>query len=242
MYKCSATATFSFSTSDHIYHGAYITDPIKLVRVCCESSPFISVGGDYGGGCMKLGFTYKDNNCHSRYVMLCVWNGDDTYKLMYAVKEIKFKYTGDSYLFNNIYNVLQYINNNGVYKYKKVFLNGDTWFIKRVVGMYVFNMMLNEYKSDSDDYDYKDNKDNNRIPLLNINYMLICPLPLHLWLGLGNRMCMQVMCVLLGSSFVSDYIDKVKQKHARGRGGAFGIHNLNGSELDRFTDNMYDVN
>ena len=75
------TGTSTFTTPDGII-GSYVTDPLVFFEAVAGKEPqLLLVGGDYGGGALKLGVTYLDSQPKPRHTFaaLLVCTGSDDY-------------------------------------------------------------------------------------------------------------------------------------------------------------------
>ena len=73
-----------------------------------------------------------------------------------------------------------------------------------------------------------------RVPLLTIASENIVPLPLHIFLGIGNRIIKEAMAELLGDDELEERVGEVKTIHTLGKGGASDLYDLNGVEISKF--------
>ena len=65
--------------------GAFVTDPIRLVRLLTASSPFVAVGGDKGSSWTKLGVTYQHKQ-RQRFLPLLIFEGKDSYESLHELR------------------------------------------------------------------------------------------------------------------------------------------------------------
>ena len=79
-----------------------------------------------------------------------------------------------------------------------------------------------------------------RVKLLRIDPEFIVPIPLHLLLGIGNKIILECLPALLGAQSVAGSVSKIKTAHTPGHGGITDVHGLNGPEIARFIQTAYD--
>lgn len=70
--------------------------------------------------------------------------------------------------------------------------------------------------------------------LLTINPERIVPTPLHLFLGISNRIILDAFSELLGKELVEQSLKKVTTIHSAGCGGLGDLHQLNGPEIRKW--------
>ncbi len=220
--------------------GAYITDPLAFVSILSAQSPFIAVGGDCGGEQTKIGITYLDSGVQ-RFACLLVYEGGDTWLELQDCRAINLTpFKGQSATFPHIWAVLQHL-----IATRQAFLNGDWCFLNAVLGLMSpssthpcpvcivnKNNLLStaRYRKPEDEHSL----DFTHRPLLTIDPERIVPTPLHLFLGIGNRIVLDVLKELLGEDAVKATIGYVKSKHSVGCGGLSDLFDLNGAELSKF--------
>jgi hypothetical protein len=73
-----------------------------------------------------------------------------------------------------------------------------------------------------------------RPPLLACPPQRIVPLPLHVFLGIGNRIILHIYPQLVTKACVLKVLEPIKTIHSPGSGGLADIHGLNGPELTRW--------
>jgi hypothetical protein len=224
--------------------GAYVTDPLCLVRSVTAGSPFVAVGGDKGGGHTKLGITYINNITQGTqaFLPLLVYEGDDNYEDMNALRTANLtKFVGESTTHTHIFSVLQHI----LDTYPLSFLNGDWPFISAIIGhrgassFYPCPICIVERSFLLSEESYRRPTDgnslhHNRIPLLNIPSDRIVPTPLHLYLGINNRIIFDAFKEIVGESHLLTIIKTVKSIHSAGCGGLSDLYSLNGPEITRW--------
>ena len=128
------TETATIASTDVV--GAYITDPIHLVGLVAEHSPFTCIGGDCGGGITKLGITYLTEDKKATFAALLVYSASDHYESVSRLgcpDLTPFK--AHSQLFRNIFQVFQSLFDHRQLRSCPTFLNGDWVFINTVLGL-----------------------------------------------------------------------------------------------------------
>lgn len=215
---------------------AWITDPLLFVRSISSQSRVLAVGGDYGGDYTKLGVTYTKLTDEQAFVPLLVYSGKDTWEQLNRFRQAAITpFTGESEGFSNIFAVLQHLIDT-----RLTMLNGDWPFLCGVLGhlgasatfpcpiCIVGNQgLLQEcrYRKPEDKHSI------GRQPLLRVQPDRIVPLPLHLYLGMNNRIIFDVFKELLGEGPVMKAVETVRSIHTPGCGGLSDLYALNGPEL-----------
>jgi hypothetical protein len=229
-----ATATATFA------NGAYITDPVRFVSVLCAQSSFIAVGGDGGGGHTKLGITYSIQSVQ-HFAALLVYEGKDSWEeLSRLTADAITPFTGDSAAFPHIFAVLQHLIDT-----RAAFFNGDWPFINAVLGLmspsatHPCPICIVSHKSFLRTARYRTLNDRHSIdrdhsPLLAISPERIVPTPLHLFLGISNRIILDAFSELLGKELVEQSLKAVTTVHSAGCSGAGDLYDLNGPEIRKW--------
>jgi hypothetical protein len=210
------------------------------VSVLCAQSPFIAVGGDAGGGYTKLGVTYLHQGKQT-FAALMVYEGKDTYEALSNLERQHLTpFTGDSTAFPHIFAVLQHLINT-----RLTFLNGDWCFINSVLGLMSpsathpcpiciisFNSFTKSarYRTPTDKYSV----DHTHHPLLTINPDRIVPTPVHLFLGINNRIILDAFSELFSKQLVEEALKTVTTIHSAGCGGKSDLFDLNGPEIRKW--------
>ena len=70
--------------------------------------------------------------------------------------------------------------------------------------------------------------------LLKVNHWLVVPTPLHVFLGITNRLIEKGLAKKLDQATLAALIGRTKTKHVPGNTGAADYHDMNGRELTRF--------
>lgn len=243
----TATATFSFNN----YVCAYVCDPIGLVSHLARQSPFICIGGDRGGDTTKLGVTYRNTANTLEFIALVVSDCQDNYDDLLQLKQQHMQFIGQSAGHNNIFTIFQlYLDNTA----RPAFLNGDWPFIcallalKGHTALYPCPICIiakdhlmetadhrKQFPPAGKGYGLKPDCD----PLITIPHRdRIVPTPLHVFLGICNRLLTDVLHQLVGNSVDSERVTgKFATIHSTGCGGLADMHSLNGPELSRFIKN-----
>ena len=233
-----ATETSTFAK------GSYITDPLRYVSVLCAQAPFIAVGGDSGGGHCKLGITFEmDGKQH--FAALLVYDGGDQYEDLRALtEEGTTRFVGASAPFTTIFQVLQHMIDT-----RKAFLNGDWLFLNVILGLKNANakhpcpiciasdasfLRSARYRLPSD----KHSLNPHQPALLVIPSDRIVPTPLHVFLGISNRIIMRVFPGLFGEEAVLKAVRSIKTVHSAGCGGLSDLWDLNGQEITKWVKRL----
>jgi hypothetical protein len=250
MINCKQLLATSHATETGTFAGgAFITDPVRFVSVLCAQSPFIAVGGDAGGGHTKLGVTYSipsptaanPDKTTQHFACLLVYEGSDSWlELQDCRAEGLTPFVGDSAAFPHIWAVLQhFIDTRGA------FLNGDWCFINAVLGLMApsathpcpiciisKSSLLHSarYRTPAD----KHSIDRTHQPLLTTPPERIVPTPLHLFLGISNRIILDAFSELLGKERIEAALKSVTTVHSAGCSGASDLHDLNGPEIRKW--------
>ena len=220
--------------------GSYITDPLRYVSVLCAQATFTAVGGDCGGGHCKLGITFgMDGKQH--FAALLVYDGGDQYKDLRALtEEGTTRFVGASAPFTTIFQVLQHLIDT-----QKAFLNGDWLFLNVVLGLKNANakhpcpicivsdasfLRSARYRLPAD----KHSLNSHQPALLLISSDRIVPTPLHVFLGISNRIIMKVFPGLFGEEAVVKAVRSIKTLHSAGCGGLSDLWDLNGQEITKW--------
>jgi hypothetical protein len=220
--------------------GAYIVDPLAYVSVLCAQSPFIAVGGDAGGGFTKLGITYSYQGKQAFACLLVYFGGDSWLELQDCRAEGLTPFKGDSADFPHIFAVLQHLIDT-----RSAFLNGDWPFINGVLGLmspsatYPCPICIISFNSFTKASRYRNANDKHSIdrthcPLLVIPPDRIVPTPLHLFLGISNRIILDAFSELFSKELVGETLEAVKSIHSAGCGGKSDLFQLNGPEIRKW--------
>ncbi len=229
-----ATATGTFA------NGAYITDPLRLVSVLCVQSSFIAVGGDSGGGHCVLGVTYSFQQ-RQHFAALMVYSGSDKYDdLLRLTTQGLTPFIGESAAFPHIFAVLQHLIDTHA-----AFLNGDWLFINAILGLMApsathpcpiciisHNNFLRSarYRTSADQLSLHPDQP----ALLRILPERIVPTPLHVFLGISNRIIFGAFQELFGEAAVAQAVQRIKTVHSAGCSGLSDLYELNGQEITKW--------
>jgi len=250
MIKCKQQLATSHATETGTFAGgAYITDPVRFVSVLCAQSSFLAVGGDTGGGHTKLGVTYsvptptRDNpkKATQHFACLLVYEGGDSWlELQDCRAEGLTPFVGESAAFPHIWTVLQHLIDS-----KGAFLNGDWCFLNAVLGLMSPSathpcpicivsknnlLSTSRYRTPAD----KHSIDRTHQPLLAIPPERIVPTPLHLFLGISNRIILDAFSELLGKERVETALKSISTVHSAGCSGKSDLYDLNGPEISKW--------
>ena len=230
-----ATETGTFA------NGAYLTDFVRFVSVLCAQSSHLVVGGDAGGGHTKLGVTYCINDAQS-FAALLVYEDSDHYEDFYSLSAPNLTpFTGDSSALPHIFSVLQHFINT-----KNAFLNGDWPFINTLLGLKnaaaihpcpiciitKYNLLTKAPLRKPNDRRHSHNPD--QPGLIAIDPKRIVPTPLHLFLGISNRIILDAYKELFGEAVVMEAVQMIKTVHSVGCGGLSDLYDLNGPEISKW--------
>ena len=264
MIKCKKLLAATHATeTDTFASGAYITDPLRYVSVLCAQSPFLAVGGDTGDDLTKLGITYsvrgreqyrklpngkvrKKHSYIQHFAPLIVYAGSDNWEDMNELTSERLTpFTGDSTRFPHIFAVLQHLIDT-----RNTFLNGDWCFINAVLGLmspsakHPCPICIISFNSFTKSSRYRQPRDRHSIdrthaPLLTINPDRIVPTPLHLFLGISNRIILDAFSELFTKELVEETLERVKTIHSAGSGGRSDVFQLNGPEIRKWLKKGY---
>jgi hypothetical protein len=239
--KCKRRLAVTHATETATFaDGSYVTDPIRYVTGLCMQSSMLAVGGDAGDGITKLGVTYVQGP-KQQFAALLVYRGSDKYDDLGSLLEAgRTPFKGDSQQYGNIFAVLQRIIDS-----MKAFLNGDWPFINTVLGLKnasathpcpictvsSSNLLRRaQYRKPSDAHSLNDS----HTRLLTIDSERIVPTPVHLFLGLSNRIILDAFSELLGKELVEAALKPVITIHSAGCGGKRDVFELNGPEIRKW--------
>jgi hypothetical protein len=241
MIKCKQQLATSHATETGTFaNGAYVTDPVRFVSVLCAQSSLLVVGGDAGGGHTKLGITYSNESVQYFAALLIYVGSDGWEELNQLTTEGLTLFTGDSATFSHIFAVLQYFIDT-----RSAFLNGDWSFINGILGLMSpsathpcpiciisFNSLtkISRYRAANDHHSI----DRTHSPLLTIKPDRIVPTPLHLFLGISNRIILDAFSELLGKKLVEETLKSITTIHSAGCGGMSDLFDLNGPEIRKW--------
>jgi len=230
------TGTFS--------RGAYILDPIRFVTAVAGASALLVVGGDAGGGHTKLGITYTVLDGCTRlqtFAALLVYEGKDGWEELSRLESPGLTpFEGDSAEFPHIFAVLQHLIDK-----RDAFLNGDWPFINTLLGyknasaihpcpicIVSHGQLLRtaRYRTAADQH----SRNLQQHALITIIPQRIVPTPLHVFLGISNRIILEAFSELLGEESVRSVLSDIKTVHTAGCGGLSDLFDLNGQEISKW--------
>jgi hypothetical protein len=146
-------------------------------------------------------------------------------------------FTGKSAGFPHIFAVLQHLIDT-----RRGYLNGDWAFVNAVLGLmsassahpcpicFVSSTSLlrrSRYRTATD----KHSRHLHKSALLTIAPEYIVPTPLHLFLGISNRIILEAFVELFGQEHVETALTSIKTLHTPGCGGVSDLYDLNGPEI-----------
>ena len=116
---------------------AYLTDPLGFIQKVARSSPHLCVGGDAGGGTLKLGVTYQSAAGLQTFASFLVVEGSDHPADQILLDNTDLVWTGLTADLlppgkNSIYDVLQCLLDD---RSRPCFLHGDWSFLNTVLGL-----------------------------------------------------------------------------------------------------------
>ena len=241
MIACKQQLATSHATATGTFvGGAFITDPVRFVSVVCAQSSFISVGGDAGGGRCVLGVTYSHQSTQHFACLLVYEGGDSWLELQDCRADGLTPFTGDSAAFPHIWAMLQHLIDT-----RGSFLNGDWCFLNAVLGLKApaathpcpicivskKNLLgTSRYRTPADGHSRAADQE----PLLSIPPERIVPTPLHIFLGISNRIILDAFSELLGKERVESALKTVTTVHSAGCGGKSDLYDLNGPEISKW--------
>ncbi len=241
MITCKQILASTHGTETSTFtNGAYLTDPLLFVKSVVVQNKLLAIGGDAGGGFTKLGITFIHDNVQ-RFAPLLVYYGKDSWEELIKLKLPNVTvFNGHSSQFCNIFEILQYLIDhcNG-------FLNGDWCFINTLLALkspsskhpcpvcIISSKRLAcsaRYRLPNDTI----SKHADRIPLITIDPSRIVPTPLHLFLGISNRIITDAYAELFDNESVIEMIESIRTVHSAGCGGLSDLHQLNGPEISKW--------
>ena len=240
----TATATFSYTAAGKAVYGAYLTDPLTFLTHLQQHSSFLVIGGDAGGGSCKIGVTYLTQSGKLDFAALLIVSGADKHSDLLQLTSPNLTpfsgLTAQSPALTNIFLILQFLL---CCFPSSTFLNGDWLFINAISGYQtasasypcsiciVFKDTLltpSAPRRPSSELNSAFSKPNT--PLFLIDPSRIVPTPLHLFLGICNRIIRHFYPLIFGAEAVAEAMASVKSVHSYSPGAA-GVHDLNGVEL-----------
>ena len=223
--------------------GACLSDPIKTIKAITGSSPWICIGGDCGGGTTKLGITYLSVLGLISFLPILVFNGSDHYSsLAYLNTPNLIRFDDESSEFQSIWDILQHL----AWTHSRVYFNGDWLFINAVLGLQsassnhpcpICTTTPSTFLCSKTALHYRTNvlgRGRVNTQLLVVEPTWIVPTPLHLVLGIVNRLIDKPLVRLFGKEKINEVISTIKQHHAPGKGGRSDFMALNGQEINNW--------
>jgi hypothetical protein len=241
MFQCKLQLATSHATETGTFvGGAFITDPVRFVSVLCAQSSFIAVGGDAGGGRCVIGVTYSHQSIQHFAALLVYEGGDSWIELQDCRAEGLTAFVGDSAAFPHIWAVLQHFIDT-----RNALLNGDWPFINAVLGLMSPSatypcpicivshknfLSFSRHRTPADRHSHAEGQQ----ALLTIPPERIVPTPLHLFLGISNRIILDAFSELLGQERVATALTTITTVHSAGCSGASDLRDLNGPEISKW--------
>jgi len=170
-----------------------------------------------------------------------VYRGKDDYTDLGTLTQPSLTpFAGDSAAFPHIFAVLQHFINT-----RSAFLNGDWPFINAILGLmspsatHPCPICIISHNSFTKTSRYRTPADKHSLhpehsPLLTISSDRIVPTPLHLFLGISNRIILDAFSELFSKELVEETLEKVKTIHSAGSGGRADVFQLNGPEIRKW--------
>lgn len=245
MIRCKQALAVTHGTRTATFpRGAYISDPMRFVTAVSGDSALLVVGGDAGGGHTKLGITYTVLDGCTRlqtFAALLVYEGKDDWEELSRLETIGLTpFDGDSAAFPHIFSVLQHL-----IETRNAFLNGDWPFINTLLGYKNASaihpcpicivsrgslLRTARYRTAADNQ----SRNLQQHALITILPQRIVPTPLHVFLGLSNRIILEAFSELFGEDSVRSVLSGIKTVHTIGCGGLSDLFELNGQEISKW--------
>lgn len=255
--KKELVVTHGTGTSKTNFNGfifTYLNDPLLFIQHVTKESKYISIGGDTGGGTTKLGITYTNVKGVEEFSPLLITNEKDSwdYLKILAVNHL-FKYTGETEKkeIKNIWQLFQHINDHSS-RQINIYLNGDWIFLNVVRGLMspsslqpcpICVVNKNNFQTIDRNRPLNPFMEMDCVihqALLTISSRNVIPAPLHIFLGIGNRIINQILPNIIEKNKLKDAIKSVKSVYAHTGSGLQHIHELNGPELSKFINKDWD--
>lgn len=238
--RCKLAYADQYGTRTAVFAtGAYLSDPIRFVNTVTAGSQLIVVGGDCGDGRTKLGITYTVRGIQHFAALLVCEQSDGPDELAALKQPGLTPFTGDSTAFADIFAVLQHL-----ITQNRAYLNGDWPFLNAVLGLMspsashpcpICIVSKSHFLFRARTRQATDRHSRGAVsPLLTIEPERIVPTPLHIYLGVGNRIILDVHRELFGEALVDTAVKRIKTVHTVSGGGASSVHDLTGPELTKF--------
>ena len=237
--RTHGTSTATFTTGV----GTYLSRPLEFIRNIRRHGR-IDIGGDAGGGTLKIGIIYQSHKGTRKFIPLVVRKGGDKYDDMAALLSPNLTtFLDESSRFKNIFEVLQFI----IDADKDVLLVGDYKFISTVIGhmgassnnpCFVCCVSKENLTLRGVGRSRRHNPSMcTHPPLLKIPYHRIVPPVLHLFLGIANKIIKKVLPNFFDQQLILEQVSSVRTIHTSFGGGVSDLFDLNGSELRKFVKN-----
>jgi hypothetical protein len=248
----------SHGTATGIFHheqvtGAYLTDPLLFINTVAASSTYIAVGGDSGGEATKIGITYTNARREEEFDSLVVLTATDDWEGLNTLSHIGVThFIGQSAAFLTIWSLFQSLvcTRSLPPHQQTIFFNGDWKFLNTILGLKSpssthpcpiclvdrSDLLSRPRNRTPSDFTFSQL----RVPLFIIPADFIVPTPLHILLGLGNKIIRKVLPQLSTDEWVKEAMSEVKSTHAtNGSIGRANVHELNGVELSKWIEKEF---
>lgn len=253
--RATITREFSYTNSNNItINGAYVTDPWKLLMRVVKNSKWIAIGGDVGGSVMKLGVTHTHASGVTSFLPLLIYDGDERYETLSLFNNPILTFDGVTHK-QRLHSIWA-IFNRLITKHGAI-LNGDMKFICTVLGhggassMYPCPLCLVRIRQYTSDAKLRSNIVKGRVdtihsvsvkPLIRIHPTRVVPLPLHIYLGIGNIVFNELMVTESSQVIVDALVAQLNiksRKDREGGGGKSDVHGFTGPELHKLSHSQF---
>jgi len=188
-----------------------------------------------------------------QFIPLYIINGKDDLNILQPLRGDYNPFIGESSHLSDIWSLLQHFIDNSSSS-QPCFINGDWKFLNTVLGLQaptstypcpVCIVSIDDFSSidrfrDRLPSDKHSRNPDSPIPLLTVPVDRIVPLPLHLFLGIGNRVLNKILSnsslINHNNNSLSSSVSSIKTNHTRGCTGLSDLYDMNGPELSRFFD------
>lgn len=221
---------------------AYVTDPITLISELVYRSPFLVVGCDRGGDQTKLGVSCQSPGGSTVFIPLCVTDGKDNYEdlaKLNAAGCLPFTGATARAAHPTLFSVLNYFL---TLPLRFTGLNGDWNSLSALLGLSTatatwpclvctvsYAQMVDglHHAVDRSSVDGPHEYSRKHPPLLRVTAEQIVPLPLHILLGLGNRIIDAYKRVFSEEQMATS----LEATKTLGTSGRAAVHTLSGKEI-----------
>lgn len=230
-------------------HGAYVCDPVKYINMVGVNTTWFCIGGDSGAGWLKIGVTLCSVRKKALFIPLIVTDSaDDRAALEILNIDGITAFKGDSSGCSTIWQLFSAWSIHSTFGSIRapIYLNGDWKFINALLGfksasatfpcpiclIHKDNFLQKAELRKNDSSPSRDYP-----PLLVIPADRIVPLPLHVFIGLGNRIVRKVLPNYATEWSYESAIKDARQVHTGGGGGRADCSDLNGQEIAHWLKN-----